>query len=144
MAETGLADWADEGFPERFGKAVAHINTIPMDQAGRQAQATFNADQWARELAARQGAADFMAGEAKADQAGRAATAEQQQSLAAFLQSEAGKKFEADTQNAGLKREDIAALAQIYAMFKGQKSMSSGSSRSDSFSFDKSDSASIY
>lgn len=39
MAETGLADWADESFPERFGKAVAHINTIPMDQAGRQAAA---------------------------------------------------------------------------------------------------------
>lgn len=38
-AETGLADWADESFPERFGKAVAHINTIPMDQAGRQAAA---------------------------------------------------------------------------------------------------------
>ena len=39
MAETGLSDWADEGFAERFGQAVAHINTIPMDQAGRQAAA---------------------------------------------------------------------------------------------------------
>jgi Sulfotransferase family len=39
MAETGLSDWADESFAERFGKAVAHINTIPMDQAGRQAAA---------------------------------------------------------------------------------------------------------
>lgn len=39
MAETGLSDWADEGFPERFGQAVAHINTIPMDAAGRKAAA---------------------------------------------------------------------------------------------------------
>ena len=39
MAETGLSDWADEGFAERFGQAVAHINTIPMDNAGRQAAA---------------------------------------------------------------------------------------------------------
>ncbi|MEW9856133.1 sulfotransferase family protein [Novosphingobium sp. M1R2S20] len=38
-AETGLSDWADESFPERFGKAVAHINTIPMDAAGRTAAA---------------------------------------------------------------------------------------------------------
>ncbi|VWX53139.1 sulfotransferase [Novosphingobium sp. 9U] len=36
-AETGLSDWADETFPERFGLAVAHINTIPMDEAGREA-----------------------------------------------------------------------------------------------------------
>lgn len=38
-AETGLSDWADDSFPERFAKAVAHINTIPMDAAGREAAA---------------------------------------------------------------------------------------------------------
>ncbi len=37
--ETGLSDWADASFPERFAAAVAHINTIPMDAAGRQAAA---------------------------------------------------------------------------------------------------------
>ena len=36
-ADTGLADWGDDSFVERFGLAVAHINTIPMDAAGRQA-----------------------------------------------------------------------------------------------------------
>ncbi len=39
-AETGLSDWGDLGFEPRFGLAVAHINTIPMDDAGRQAAAT--------------------------------------------------------------------------------------------------------
>lgn len=38
-SETGLSDWADDSFPERFAKAVAHINTIPMDAAGREAAA---------------------------------------------------------------------------------------------------------
>lgn len=37
--ETGLSDWGDQSFPERFGLAVAHINTIPMDFAGRKAAA---------------------------------------------------------------------------------------------------------
>jgi hypothetical protein len=37
--ETGLSDWGDDSFRERFGLAVAHINTIPMDAAGRQAAA---------------------------------------------------------------------------------------------------------
>ncbi|WP_159977422.1 MULTISPECIES: sulfotransferase [unclassified Novosphingobium] len=37
VTETGLSDWADDGFPERFALAAAHINTIPMDAAGRQA-----------------------------------------------------------------------------------------------------------
>jgi hypothetical protein len=36
---TGLSDWGDNGFEERFGLAVAHINSIPMDAAGRQAAA---------------------------------------------------------------------------------------------------------
>jgi len=36
---TGLFDWADDGFPERFAMAVAHINSIPMDAAGRIAAA---------------------------------------------------------------------------------------------------------
>jgi hypothetical protein len=44
MAETGLsdwgdADWANGGFADRFALAVAHIDTIPMDGAGRQAAA---------------------------------------------------------------------------------------------------------
>ncbi|MFA7586370.1 MAG: sulfotransferase [Novosphingobium sp.] len=39
QAETGLADWADASFPDRFAQAVAHINTIPMGDAGRQAAA---------------------------------------------------------------------------------------------------------
>lgn len=36
---TGLSDWADPGFPDRFALAVAHINTIPMDTGGRKAAA---------------------------------------------------------------------------------------------------------
>ena len=39
MADTGLSDWGDPSFEERFGLAVAHINSIPMDQAGRRAAA---------------------------------------------------------------------------------------------------------
>ena len=38
-AETGLSDWGDPSFEERFGLAVAHINGIPMDAAGREAAA---------------------------------------------------------------------------------------------------------
>ena len=37
--ETGLSDWGDATFPERFDKAIAHINSIPMDDAGRVAAA---------------------------------------------------------------------------------------------------------
>ena len=37
QSRTGLADWGDVSFPERFGKAIDHINTIPMDQAGHAA-----------------------------------------------------------------------------------------------------------
>jgi hypothetical protein len=39
MAETGLSDWADDSFQERFTLAVAHIQSIPMDEPGRQAAA---------------------------------------------------------------------------------------------------------
>jgi len=38
-AETGLADWGDESFEHRLGLAVDHINSIPMDETGRQAAA---------------------------------------------------------------------------------------------------------
>ena len=38
-ADTGLTDWGDPSFEDRLGLAVAHINTIPMDAAGRQAAA---------------------------------------------------------------------------------------------------------
>jgi hypothetical protein len=38
-AETGLGDWGDRSFEERFALAVAHVNSIPMDAAGRQAAA---------------------------------------------------------------------------------------------------------
>lgn len=37
--ETGLSDWSDPTFVERVGFAVAHINAIPMDEAGRTAAA---------------------------------------------------------------------------------------------------------
>ncbi|MFA7603460.1 MAG: sulfotransferase [Novosphingobium sp.] len=37
--ETGLSDWGDPTFEQRFGLAVAHINSIPMDAAGRKAAA---------------------------------------------------------------------------------------------------------
>lgn len=37
--ETGLSDWGDASFEERLGLAVAHINSIPMDEAGRRAAA---------------------------------------------------------------------------------------------------------
>ncbi len=33
--ETGLSDWGDDSFPERFGLAIDHINTIGMDEIGR-------------------------------------------------------------------------------------------------------------
>lgn len=36
---TRLSDWGDPSFEERFGLAVAHINSIPMDAAGRRAAA---------------------------------------------------------------------------------------------------------
>ena len=36
-AQTGLADWGDPGFAERFGLAVDHINAVPMDRQGRAA-----------------------------------------------------------------------------------------------------------
>jgi hypothetical protein len=36
-AETGLTDWGDDSFEQRFDLAVKHINSIPMDDAGRQA-----------------------------------------------------------------------------------------------------------
>lgn len=36
---SGLSDWGDPTFAERFAKAVAHINSIPMDAAGRKAAA---------------------------------------------------------------------------------------------------------
>jgi hypothetical protein len=39
QADTGLTDWGDPGFEERFGLAVAHIASIPMDEAGRRAAA---------------------------------------------------------------------------------------------------------
>ncbi len=38
-AETGFSDWGDASFTARFGLAVAHINSIPMDDAGRKAAA---------------------------------------------------------------------------------------------------------
>lgn len=38
-AETSLGDWGDPTFEERFGLAVDHINSIPMDAAGRKAAA---------------------------------------------------------------------------------------------------------
>jgi len=37
VAETGASDWGDPGFAERFGLAVAHLNSIPMDDSGREA-----------------------------------------------------------------------------------------------------------
>lgn len=37
QTRTGLSDWGDASFGERFGKAIDHINTIPMDDAGRTA-----------------------------------------------------------------------------------------------------------
>lgn len=37
QTRTGHADWGDETFPDRFGKAIDHINSIPMDAAGRAA-----------------------------------------------------------------------------------------------------------
>lgn len=39
-AETRLEDWGDPSFEERFGLAVKHINSIPMDEAGRKAADT--------------------------------------------------------------------------------------------------------
>lgn len=39
QAATGLSDWGDAGFEGRFALAVAHINSIPMDGAGRIAAA---------------------------------------------------------------------------------------------------------
>lgn len=38
-SETGLSDWGDDSFEERLSLAVNHINSIPMDEAGRQAAA---------------------------------------------------------------------------------------------------------
>lgn len=38
-SDTGLSDWGDPSFEERFGLAVNHINSIPMDEEGRRAAA---------------------------------------------------------------------------------------------------------
>jgi hypothetical protein len=38
-AETGLSDWGDPTFRTRFGLAVDHLNTIAMNDAGREAAA---------------------------------------------------------------------------------------------------------
>ena len=38
-SETGLSDWGDDSFAGRFALAVAHIDAIPMDAAGRRAAA---------------------------------------------------------------------------------------------------------
>lgn len=35
--ETDLCDWGDPTFPTRFGLAIKHINSIPMDATGRKA-----------------------------------------------------------------------------------------------------------
>lgn len=37
--ETGLSDWGDDTFPERFALAVQHIDGIAMDETGRKAAA---------------------------------------------------------------------------------------------------------
>lgn len=37
--QTGLSDWGDATFEKRFALAVGHINSIPMDDAGRRAAA---------------------------------------------------------------------------------------------------------
>lgn len=39
VSATGLSDWGDDSFTERFALAVAHINSIPMNDAGRAAAA---------------------------------------------------------------------------------------------------------
>jgi hypothetical protein len=36
-ARTGLSDWGDAGFPERFHLAVDHLKSVGMDAAGQQA-----------------------------------------------------------------------------------------------------------
>jgi len=101
----------------RQAQATFDSGQNQLDQQGRQAQATFDADQWAKELE------------------GRQATAAQEQALAGFLQSEAGKQFEAAMQNAGIGREDMLALAQIYFGGKGQKSTSTSQGSSSAFGF---------
>lgn len=37
--ETGLGDWGDDTFEERFGLTVDHINLIELDERGRQSGA---------------------------------------------------------------------------------------------------------
>lgn len=92
----------------------AALTQAQSDQSGRQAQAGFDADQWIREFQ------------------GRQAQAQQNQQLAGFLQSEAGQKYQAAAQNAGLTREDMLALAQIYFGGKGQTSSSTSTQKSSS------------
>lgn len=95
----------------------AALQQAQSSQAGRQAQAGFDAGQWATELDARR------------------AAAQQQQDLAGFLQSESGKQYQAAAANAGLTRDDMLALAQIYFEGKGQKSISGSKASGNSFGF---------
>ena len=39
QAQTGLTDWGDDTFPERFGLAVGYIQRAGMDEAGQRAGA---------------------------------------------------------------------------------------------------------
>jgi hypothetical protein len=139
----------------------AALEQAARDQAGRVDQAGFDAEQWAQELAARQFGAEFDAGQAAQEQAGRQAQAGfdaeewarefagrqaqagQSQALADFLQTEVGRRFEAEAKNAGLAREDMLALAQIFFAGKGQRSTSESSSKSSSLGLQAQSQASV-
>jgi hypothetical protein len=115
LTDRDYADRQDAIAKEIEGQITqAALEQAQADQAGRMAQAGFDADQWMREYEGRQ------------NQAG------QSQALAAFLQSEAGRDYEARARNAGLKREDLLALAEIYFGGKGDITTSSSNSRGSS------------
>jgi hypothetical protein len=69
------------------------------------------------------------------EQAGRAATADQKQRQAAFLQTERGRQYDAAVRNADLTREDLLALAEIFFGGKGQVSQSTSKGKSSSLNF---------
>jgi hypothetical protein len=95
----------------------AAMDRAAEDMSGRQAQATFDAEQRAKEYA------------------GRTATAGQQQALAAFLQTEAGRAYEAAVANGQKTRQDLLAVAEMFFGGKGQTSTSSATSKASGFGF---------
>lgn len=95
----------------------ALLQQAAAEQAGRQAQAGFTADQAAQVFAARQ------------------AAAQQMQQAGAFDADQNQLALQNATRNADLNREDLGALAEIIRSMQAQKSSSSSSGKQSAWGF---------